>query len=126
MGADPNRGKTIRWTYADGPVKGKAFEHHFTNDGTVSWKEAADQQPSADSKTAKDAKDGSANDSSAAYEFARINDDVYVFSYLSSSSGYTLTTIVDERTGKITSFASNEKELVIQHGELDGAKRHAA
>ena len=106
MNADPIKGKTVRWTYADGPVKGKGFEHHFANDGTVTWKEAGDTKPSADS--------------SAKYEFERINDDVYVVSYL-SGHGYTLTTIVDQRTGKIVSVASNEKEHVIQHGELSDA-----
>jgi hypothetical protein len=44
MGAGPIHsmgGKTVRWTYEDGPMKGKAFEHRFSNDGTVSWKKAA-------------------------------------------------------------------------------------
>jgi hypothetical protein len=103
-------GKTIRWTYADGPMKGKGFEHHFTDDGTVSWKEAGGDQPSADSR--------------AKYEFARISDDVYVFSYL-SNHGFTLTTVVDERAGTVVSFASNEKDLIVQHGSLDRKARVA-
>jgi hypothetical protein len=106
MSADPIKGKTVRWTYGDGPMKGKTFEHHFTNDGTVGWNEAGGGKPTADS--------------SAKYEFARINDDVYVFSYL-SGSGYTLTTVIDERTGKIVSFASNEKDHQILQGELSDA-----
>jgi hypothetical protein len=97
-------GKTIRWTYADGPMKGKHFEHSFTNDGTVSWKEAGEPKPSADSH--------------AKYQFQRISDDVYVVSYL-SSHGFTLTTVVDDRSGAIVSFASNEKDLVVQHGSLE-------
>lgn len=98
------RGKTIRWTYADGPMKGKHFEHSFTSDGTVSWKEAGEPKASADSQ--------------AKYEFERISDDVYVVSYL-SNHGYTLTTVVDERSGAVVSFASNEKELVVQRGSLE-------
>jgi hypothetical protein len=97
-------GKTIRWTYADGPMKGKHFEHGFTNDGSVTWKEAGERQPSADSR--------------AKYQFARITDEVYVVSYL-SGHGFTLTTVVDEKAGTVVSFASNEKELVVQHGSLD-------
>ena len=97
-------GKTIRWTYADGPMKGKHFEHSFTNDGTVSWKEVGEPKPSADSH--------------AKYQFQRISDDVYVVSYL-SSHGFTLTTVVDDRSGAIVSFASNEKDLVVQHGSLE-------
>jgi hypothetical protein len=110
MSADPIDGKTVRWTYDDGPMKGKGFEHHFGNDGTVTWKEAGDAKPSADS-TAK-------------YQFAPINDDVYVVSYL-SGSGFTLTTVVDAKTGRIVSFASNEKELIVQHGSLDATQRAA-
>ena len=103
-------GKTIRWSYADGPMKGKGFEHRFADDGTVTWKGAGDETPSSDSR--------------AKYEFARITDDVYVFSYL-SNHGFTLTTVVDERAGTIVSFASNEKELVVQHGSLDRKARAA-
>ncbi len=102
-------GKTIRWTYGDGPMKGKNFEHSFTDD-TVTWKEAGEAKPSADSK--------------ARYQFARISDDVYVVSYL-SGHGFTLTTVVDERSGAIVSFASNEKDLVVQHGAIDAKARAA-
>ena len=113
MGADPidpMGGKTVRWTYDDGPMKGKGFEHRFSNDGTVSWKESGGAKPSADS--------------SAKYQVARINDDAYVFSYL-SGSGFTLTTVVDEKAGTVVSFASNEKELMVQHGSLEAKKRAA-
>jgi hypothetical protein len=104
------KGKTVRWTYRDGPMKGKHFEHHFTTDGTVTWKEARDEQPSADSR--------------AKYEFAQIDDHVYVVAYL-SSHGFTLTTVIDEQAGTVVSFASNEKQLVVQHGSLDPTKRAA-
>ena len=107
MAADPIKGKTVRWTYEDGPMKGKGLEHRFSNDGTVSWKDSGDAKPSADS--------------SAKYQVARINEDAYVFSYL-SGSGFTLTTVVNERTGTVVSFASNEKQLVVQHGSLEATK----
>jgi hypothetical protein len=41
-----------------------------------------------------------------------------VFSYL-SSHGYTLTSVVNERSRTVVSFASNEKELVVQHGTIE-------
>jgi hypothetical protein len=109
MGADMS-GKTIRWTYADGAMKGKHFEHHFSDDGTVAWKEAGDEKPSADAH--------------ATYHHARITDDVYVFSYL-SGHGWTLTTVVDEQAGTVVSVASNEKDLYVQHGSLDGKAQAA-
>jgi hypothetical protein len=111
MGADPMKGKTVRWTYDDGAMKGKTFEHRFGNDGTVTWKEADEDKPAADS--------------SAKYEYAPINDGAYVFSYL-AASGFTLTTIVDEKAGTVVSFASNEKDLFVQHGRFDKQKRAAS
>ena len=42
MASDPIRGKTIRWTYDDGPMAGKSFEHTFGDDGVVTWREAGD------------------------------------------------------------------------------------
>lgn len=110
MGIDPIKGKTVRWTYDDGPMKGKSFEHAFSADGTVTWKEAGEAEPLPES-TAK-------------YEAAPINDDVYTVSYL-SGHGWTLTTIVDTKSGAIVSFASNEQQLVVQHGTLGSAKSTA-
>jgi MoaF N-terminal domain len=98
--SDPIRGKTLRWTYDDGPMAGKTFEHRFGADGTVNFREPG--QPEGDP---------------AKYEVERISDDVHAVSYL-SSHGWTLTTVLDRKTGKIVSFASNEKMLMVQHGKL--------
>ena len=98
--SDPVRGKTIRWSYDDGPVAGKTFEHTFTADGTVSWREPGTT---------------SGGEPSVPYQATWITDDVYLVSYL-AASGWTLTTLVDTTSGKIVSVASNEKELVIQRG----------
>lgn len=103
MGNDPVRGKTVRWTFQDGPVAGKTYEHVFGTDGTVTWAEPG--KPAG-------------NDSTAKYEAERVSDDVYVVSYL-GKSGYALTTIVNSNTGKMVSFASNEKSLVAQHGTAE-------
>ena len=52
------------------------------------------------------------------------HDHVFVVAYL-SGHGFTLTTVVDEQTGTVVSFASNEKQLAVQHGSLDPKKRAA-
>lgn len=109
MSADPIRGKTVRWSYSDGPVKGRTFEHAFGTDGMVTWREV--------DRTLQAARVAS-KEPGVRYEVARINDDVYAVSYL-AASGFTLTTIVDESTGAIASFASNEKQLVAQRGKLE-------
>jgi hypothetical protein len=112
--ADPVRGKTVRWSFDDGPMAGRTYEHAFGSDGTVTWTEAGQGG-------AKNASGSTGEDSTAKYEVERMNDDVYVVSYL-GKSGYTLTTVVDERAGTIVSFASNEKALVKQHGKVKSAQ----
>lgn len=104
---DPIRGKTLRWSYDDGPVAGRTFEHVFGTDGRVVWRQVETEQDAP----ATGAEPG------AQYEAARMSDDIHVVSYL-ASSGWTLTTVVDFKARRIVSFASNEKMLVAQRGRL--------
>jgi len=122
MASDPVRGKTIRWTYDDGPMAGKSFEHTFGEDGTVTWHETgAQNKPRPPTNGQRKAGQGS-TEPKAKYEVAPVNDDVYAVSYL-SGSGYTLTSVLDFAGGTVVSFASNEKELVVQHGTFEVAER---
>jgi len=58
------------------------------------------------------------------FEVARVNDDVVAVAYL-SPSGHTLTSVLDTKRGRVVSFASNEKELVVQHGRFAIARKAA-
>ena len=107
MTTDPVKGKTLRWSYEDGPTAGKTFEHDFGTDGRVRYRIV--------DAPAKPDGNGTMKGERPRYEVASINDDVFAISYL-APSGYTLTTVLDADTGTIVSFASNEKELVVQHG----------
>ena len=111
---DPVRGKTLRWTYDDGAMAGKTYEHTFGTDGTVRWSEVGKKGGETGATAAPD------GDTTAAYKVERLNDDVYVLSYL-AKSGYTLTTVVDTKAGTIVSVASNEKQLMTLHGRVEGA-----
>jgi hypothetical protein len=123
MGSNPVQGKTIRWTYDDGPMAGKNFEHTFGNDGTVTWRETGGDERSAKPPSNGQQKAGKpATEPKAKYEVVPINDDVCVVSYL-SKSGYTLTSVLDFASGTVVSFASNEKELVPQRGMFEVAER---
>jgi hypothetical protein len=125
MGSDPLRGKTIRWTYEDGPMAGKSFEHTFGNDGTVTWRETAgkDQGTKPPTNGKEKQKTGKpALEAKAKYEVASINEDVCAVSYL-AESGFTLTSVLDFDSGTVVSFASNEKELVPQRGMFEVAER---
>jgi hypothetical protein len=123
MGSDPVRGKTIRWTYDDGPMAGKTFEHTFGDDGTVTWREAGgDDRGTKPPSNGKQKTGKSATTAKAKYEVAAVNPDVCAVSYL-SESGFTLTSVLDFDSGTVVSFASNEKELVPQHGMFEVAER---
>jgi hypothetical protein len=123
MESDPVHGSTIRWTYQDGPMAGKSFEHAFGKDGTVTWTEKGADKPAAKPPTNGQPKErAKPSDAKAKYEVASINEDVYAVSYL-SGSGYTLTSILDFDSGTVVSVASNEKELVVQRGTFEMAER---
>jgi MoaF N-terminal domain len=117
MKVDPIRGKTIRWTFKDGPMAKETFEHSFDETGTVSWCMVdgnAKGKPSQENK----------------YEVAPVSDNVCAVSYL-GSSGYALTVVLDFRSRNLVAFASNEKELVLQHGTFEvmesaetGSRKH--
>ena len=122
MESDPVRGKTIRWTYEDGPMAGKSFEHSFRSDGTVTWRETgAEKTPKQPTNGERKTGKGQV-DSQAKYEISPVNDEVYAVSYL-SGSGYTLTSVLDFARGTVVSVASNEKELVVQRGTFEMAER---
>lgn len=109
MERDPITGKTIRWSYEDGPTKGTRFEHVFAKDGTVTYR-MLDEKPSS--------QNGETKTEHPKYEVARVTGDVWAVSYL-APSGFTLTTVLDFDEGRIVSFASNEKQLFLQHGSFE-------
>jgi hypothetical protein len=101
MGNDPIRGKTFRWTFNDGQMKGRTFDHTFGPDGTVKF----------------GCTDGTMN-GEGKYEYSQVNPDVYAVSY-HVDKGYTLTTVMDTKSHQIVSFSSNDKELQVQHGTYE-------
>lgn len=103
MTRDPMRGRTVQWTFDDGPMKDKTFEHTFEASGAVTFRMVGG---AAGKGTTVDK-----------CEIEALGDDVCVVSYL-GPSGYTLTTVLDMGTGKLVAFASNEKELTVQHGRF--------
>jgi hypothetical protein len=123
MRSDQVRGKTIRWTYDDGPMAGKSFEHTFGDDGVVTWREAgAADRGTKPPVNGKQNSGRPATEAKANYEVAAINDNVCAVSYL-SKSGFTLTSVLDFASGTVVSFASNEKELIPQRGMFEVAER---
>lgn len=110
MAQDPIHGKTIRWTFDDGPMEGKTFEHTFEEGGAVSFREVGADGDGGEGKPSRVEQS----------KIAEVGEDVHAVSYL-GSSGYTLTTVLDFRTGRLVAFASNEKELTVQSGTFETA-----
>ena len=102
---DPVRGKTLRWTFEDGPTKGTAFEHEFREDGRVVFR-AAGAPRDAEKETP------------VPYGSARLTDDVHVVSYR-SSNGYTLTVVLSLKDQRMVGFASSEKDWFQQQGTFE-------
>jgi hypothetical protein len=102
---NPVTGHTLRWSFHDGPMAGKSFDHTFSRHGGVTFREVSD-----DPKAVR----GSADQ----YQVASLGQDVHAVSYL-SGSGHTLTVVLDFKTQKLVAFASNEKSLVMQHGTFE-------
>jgi len=105
MQGDRVRGKTIRWTFTSGPMGNRTFEHRFEDDGSVTWCALDGDTKGKKSRASRS-------------EVARVGEDVYAVSYL-GDSGYTLTVVLDVRSGRMVGFASNEKELSVHPGTFE-------
>lgn len=102
---NPITGQSVRWSFQDGPMAGRSFDHTFSRNGGVTFREVG-SDPNAIR--------GSADQ----YQVASLGHDVHVVSYL-TSSGRTLTVVMDFKTQKLVAFASDEKSLTLQHGTFE-------
>ena len=98
MNATPSgrvSGKTIRFTWTDGPTTGESHEHRFHDDGSVEYRKAGS---TADYQREK------------RYAAERVSDEVDLVSYL-AASGYSDKSIVG--------FASNDKQWFPVKGKFE-------
>lgn len=105
--------KTIRFAWKDGPTKGKVHEHVFHADGTVDWHDAAE--------AAKEPAQADAQPERPKFLDEEIANGIRLVSYL-SSSGYTLTVVLNSQNGSITGVASNDKTWMPVHGAFEVVK----
>ena len=101
------RGRTLRFTWTEGPTAGRTHEHQFHADGTVEWCSVEATAAKADASR-KERPEYFAVDVGAAS----------FVSYL-SSSGYTLSVVLDFDTRTIVGVASNERRWVPVRGRLE-------
>jgi hypothetical protein len=106
----PLAGRVFRWTFAGGPTAGKTYEHTFSTDGTVTFKEVGGAAPS-----------GGGAMPGAKYASFEIAPNIHLVSYL-SSHGYTLTVAMNLASKKLHGFASNDKEWYPVEGAVEVVK----
>jgi hypothetical protein len=102
-------GKTIRFTWTDGPTQGTTHEHVFHEDGTVEWGAIEGSQKGEPPKERPE------------YAAFKVADDIYAVSYL-APSGYTLTVVLNFRDHRIAGFASGAKEWYPVQGTFEVAE----
>jgi hypothetical protein len=102
---NPLRGKTIRFTFSEGPTKGASYDHTFSGDDRVTWRDSAG--PKRDEPSEK-ASAGAEREPPTEYASFQVADDVYLVSYL-SKAGYTLTVALNFETDELFGFASNSQ-----------------
>ena len=98
-------GRTIRWTFNDGPVKGQTFDHTFNDDGSVVWR-IVSGKPNAPLN--RETHSG----------VVPLGDQVAMVSYL-SSNGFTLTAALNFADMRLTAFASNGESWTMQRGSFE-------
>ena len=98
--------KTVRWTFADGPVAGKTFEHRFNADGSVDYWRVDAGSP----------KGAPAHEKHCA--LVEVAQSVEAVSYL-AASGFTLTALLNFDTMRIIAIASNDKQWFQQEGTFE-------
>jgi hypothetical protein len=113
--ADPIRGRTVRFNFNDGPMAGKAFEHTFSNGGSVAFRvEGSAVKPSGPGT--RDVA-GDTTTPTLSYHTAQIRPDVLAVSYV--SKGWTLTTILAFKSHVLVAFSSNATDVNVQHGTFE-------
>lgn len=102
---DPLAGRTIKWTFDDGPMAGTSVEHSFNADGTVTW-------------TFLDGEYRGASKREKSYAAVKVSERTWAVSYL-AASGHTLTVVLNLDDGRAYAFASNDKSWESMRGRFE-------
>jgi hypothetical protein len=103
--SDGIRGKSLRWTFTDGPMAGTPFEHTFNEDGSIVWRAVGGPMKGSSAKEKE-------------YAAVKIGEDVYAISYL-GASGHTLTVVLNFKNKHMHGFASNDKTWFSMTGTFE-------
>jgi hypothetical protein len=92
---DPVRGRTIRWTWKDGPEKGSLMEHVFREDGHMLLRAVNGRRTESARVERK-------------YESTRMEQDLYTVSYR-TAAGATVTVFLNFKKGTLLGFSSDSE-----------------
>jgi hypothetical protein len=112
--SDRVSGKTLRWTFAEGPQAGKTYEHAFHKDGTVEYRAIEDGSEGRST-------DGQGHERPT-YAAYTISDDVQLVSYR-ADSGFTLTVALNFADHRLASIASNSEQWFPAGGTFEEVDR---
>ena len=107
--AEEVNGKTMQWTWTDGPTRGETHEHVFHKDGTVEWHAVEETKKNGATKEKPER---------PKYAAMKVADGIYAVSYL-AASGYTLTTVLNFHDHKLFGFASDNKTWSPVQGKFE-------
>jgi hypothetical protein len=108
--SDRVKGKTLRWTFAEGPQAGKTYEHTFHEDGTVEYRAVEDGPQGTPS--------GGQERERPTYAAYWVSADVQLLSYL-AHSGFTLTVALNFGDHRLVSIASNSEQWFPASGTFE-------
>ena len=94
-------GRKLRFTFDDGPMAGKAFDHTFSKEGTVAFGPPGGKTSASDQATLE-----------------KIADGCFLASYL-GPKGFTLTVVINAADGKIVAISSDGKTWAKQTGSFE-------
>ena len=117
-------GRTLRWSFSEGPTANKTYEHTFNPDGTVVYREiggTTDGKADARGKDTAEKKEGATHEPRPKTQYAsfEVAPGVHFVSYLAVASGYTLTVLADTNKGVVYAIASSAKEWYPLKGTLE-------
>lgn len=101
-------GKTIRFSFSEGPTKGVSYDHVFADDGMVTFRDAAKSER----------KEPAMPETPTKYASFEVADDIALVSYL-SPNGYTLTVALNFETEELFGFASNHEHWYPVRGTFE-------
>ena len=108
--SDQVRGKTIRFSWLDGPTRNTSQDHTFHPDGTVEWQGTGSELKKKHAEATPPDRPH--------YAGVKVSDDVCLVSYL-SESGYTLTVTLNFSSHDIVGIASNAENWIPVRGTFE-------